>query len=393
MPADTYRHNELASSIGRFSVTEIDIETMRQATEIFDITVDMLATSEAPPVPHTDPELLRQAAAFDDKLIHQLHEGPASIHLATSKVSRATGLLAAHKTFCLDTLRSKQPSELYVEPQSIADAYGLPELWQGAKNVLKEEVTRYKVETQHPDIPEPLQQPVSLAETKSLLRFMWDRVVQPRETPSVNVYMTDQPQNYHVFWAPTASNLDYATPTAYSRATQLSFDLPHNATHLAHLDVLQKADGVHRYKDSMPQRAFFEAATVLSEYITMETAAHGAEFGEELLRVMNLEGSMTADELSKWVVADRMYEFKLRAVRLYADVLMLEGRPFEDTVQHISEEFGIPHEQTAAETAKYLPWTGLGGVYTYGYRKLLAEQKYTLDEVFYDTKGQPRENW
>lgn len=392
-PAETYTLNVLASSLGRFSVRSLDRATVRQSTELFDQTLAQLGTGDTPPVPHTDRELLRQAHAFDQKLIDQMEHGPSADHLGTLRVKHAKRLLRRHATFCDLEGSSNSPQTMLAEPQAIADAYGLPDLWNEPLTIVNGEIARYGQETQHPEVPKALQEKVSLAETKSLLSFMWSAIIKPPETPQVDVYMTDKPQDYHVFWAPTADRLDYATPNTYDRATQLSFDLPHNAMHLAHLALLREEQGVARYDDSMAQRAYFEAMTVFSEYKTMELASNTPEFGVQLSKVFNIDTAMSPEELGAWVVADRQYEFKLRAVRLHADALMIQGLSFEDAVPLISQKFNIPLEHARAETAKYLPWTGLGGVYTHGYRKLLEEGHSTVQEALHDTDGTVKQTW
>lgn len=392
-PAETYTLNVMASALGRFAIPRLDNESVQQSSELLGSVADILSLQDAPPVPHTDPELLRQTLAFDTKLITQLTVGPASERIDAALQQHALRQLTRHHNQCKDLQGTSLNNRLLVEPQEIADAYGLPDLWNDPQSVVNQEIKKYGKDTQHPDIPSPLLEQVTLGETQDLLHFMWDAVIQPRSRPHVTVRMTDKPSDYHVFWAPTAGAIDYATPTTYNRATQLSFDMPHNATHLAHLDILRQDLGAHRYDDSMQQRAYFEALTVFSEYITMRAAEDDPTFGQELAKVFKIPADqLSTESLAKWIADDRRYEFKLRAVRLMADSLMVQGYTFDDAVSNISEHFGIPETHARAETAKYLPWTGLGGVYTHGYRKLLALGKSTVQEAFFEA-GEPRQTW
>lgn len=389
-PAATYKLNVLASAVGRFAASDSP-QTERQTIEFLDRSIEDLATNDVPPVPHTEPELLRQAAIFDNKLLDQLENGPAAEMLDSPRLKRTRSLVSDHLRFCMNDSTTK---ELLVSPEEIATAYGTPTLWEEAQGLVEDEIKRYGKQTQHPDIPPVLRRRVTLEGTKDLLNFTWRNVLMVDETPDVNIYLTDQTSNYHVFWSPTSDALDYATPASYDLATQLSFDIPHNATHLAHLNALDAELGVERYDDSMPQRAYFEALTVFSEYITHELSSTNAEFGVELAKVLKIDPSEMAPEaLSKWITQDRAYESKLRAVRLEADRLMVQGRSFDQTIQSISQKFGIPIDHATSEVAKYLPWTGLGAVYTFGYRKLISLGKATVSEAMFNNSGEAVQSW
>lgn len=345
-------------------------------------------------MPHTEPELLSQAVAFDRKLQNQLRKGPAGEFLKPVQLARSLELLSDHEEYCTRLLTSGATNELLVDPNSITRAYGLPDMWDKSKATVEAELTRWGKDTVHPPIPEPLAETVSLDETRGLINLMWHEVLKVEDSLTARVYMTGAKDMYHLFWAPGAERLDYATPDSYNRATQFSFDLPHNVAHLAHLTALGGEQGALRYNDSMAQRAYFESVAVLSEYVLTDALAGDPKIGEGMARILNLDPrAMSASELTEWMIQDRVFEFKLRATRLYADLLMVEGSSFEDATHEISEKLGIPLSQAEAETIKYLPWTGLGAVYTHGYRKLLESGMNTVPSAVRSSDGGSVQSW
>lgn len=368
-PAVTYQLNVLASAIGRFAAPNLGLETIRQAGDMCEQTIDAIRESGKPAVPHTNPVLLEEAQGFDEKLRRQLVYGAAQYFLPKNVLAAALETVDGHAEVCTELLDGKAAARLLVEPSEIADAYGITDLWDGSEEMVDAEADRWAVFREHPAVPKDLEKPVSATDTASMMKIMWDHVIGVDEHPVVRTYLAKYPEAYHVYWAPLADKLDYATPTTYDRATQLSFDIPHNATHLAHLNAISDDLGVFRYDDSMSQRAFFEAAAVYSELRGMEEAHTNPEFIAELSEALDLR-TMSSEELAEWIAQDRGYEFKLRAARYAADTLMIRGASFEETVHEVADALQIPLADSEKETRKYIAWTGLGAVYTAGYRKL-----------------------
>lgn len=245
----------------------------------------------------------------------------------------------------------------------------------------------------HPDLTSDLERPVSRSLTKDLMQIMWLHIARDSMRLPVNTYTTENPSNYHLYWAPLANKLDYATPGNYNLATQLSFDLPHNAVHLYHLAQANPSLGCRRYWDNMAQRAYFESVAVLSEYKEYQLLKQGDTSFTEVLTDHIIPEDMYDDELIQWMIDDRGYEFKLRAARYAADVLMLQGASFNETVNIIAKTFNVPREHADKETRKYLPWTGLGAVYTFGYRKLENEGIDAISEAIANNKNEVINSW
>lgn len=392
-PAETYKLNALASALGRFAIPDLDNLTRGQASDILDLAIDDLETKDVPPVPHTNPALLGEATKFDNRLLWQVENGKAAHLLADYQKQAISKKLSEHTAFCHKALEKNAQWEMLSNPRDVADAYRLPDLFKNPHVVISEEVQKWGKATQHPEILLPLKSKVSAKETSDILHFMWSRVVGISPSQSTNIYLTNNPDDYHLYWTPTFTGLDYATPADYDRATQLSFDAPHNAAHLAHLDALGTEAGAERYQDSMPQRAYFEAVAVLSEHACVELALADKEFGRTLAELYGLEAASWGSSMGEWVAKDRAYEFKLRAVRYAADILMMDGVDLNETVYGISDVFKVPRAEVEKEVRKYLPWTGLGATYTHGYRKLLDNGVRSVSDAIYLPSGQVKTSW
>lgn len=391
-PAQTYQLNVLASALGRFASPDIDPRSVQQTTELVDQVVGSIREEAKPPVPHTNPVLLEEAGAFDAKLHNQLTRGRAAAFLPRSILGAATDIVRGHSEVCAEMRGKDAAAEMLVAPEAIAEAYGLPDLWHGADALMRDEAAAWESFKRHPVVTADLQRRVSLGETRDLMRLMWRHVIEAPTFPEVNTYLTDNPEHFHVFWAPLSDTLDYATPKSYDRATQLSFDLPHNATHLAHLEALRSGAGVFRYDDSMALRAYFEAATVFSEYQTIGHAQENGAFVDELHAIINPD-HISKEALGRWIADDRGYEFKLRAARYAADVLMINGQSFVETTHEVAALLDIPLTDAEKETRKYLAWTGLGAVYSFGYRKLRELGTERVMDVLVDDSGNAITSW
>lgn len=391
-PAVTYQLNVLASALGRFAPPDLDQETIQQASEMCGQAIESIQDSENPPVPHTNPVLLEEAVMFDEKLKKQMTAGPAKFFLPRSLLKKAIETVQQHADTCEDLRDGHAAEEFFIAPEEIATAYGLPDLWTEGSQTLQEEVDRWSLFTKHPEVPADLQRFVNKEDTANLMDVMSRYVVGVTHQPKVKTYITRFPERYHVYWAPLGTRLDYVTPANYDRATQLSFDMPHNATHLAHLNALDPGMGVFRYDDSMATRAFFEAVAVYSELRAVEEAQNNPDFVGELAETFNLQ-TMSQSELSQWILDDRGYEFKLRVARYAADLAMISGAGFEETIHEVADSVQISLSDAEKETRKYLAWTGLGAIYTYGYRRLETSHIEQVQQAITDDHGKAITSW
>jgi len=386
-PAKTYGLNVLASAVGRMAIPDKSDITTAQSSELFDHAIERLDTKDIPEVPHTSPELLMATLQFDERLIHQLRNGSAGEVLRSSQVEKGLRLLSDHQIACRKYLEGAAKSEMLIDSASIAQAYQLPNMWVEATLSIEDELQRWGKETTHPDIPVSLKQNVSADETRELITYVRNEVLGVKSNLMTSIYTTGRAEMYHLFWTPTAEGLDYTTPGSYDRATQLSFDIPHNVAHLTHLDKMEQAKGVFRYTDTMAERAFFESVAVLSERIITNLVIDEPKIAQGLAEILKIEEQgMSPEELRDWIIQDRSYEFKLRTARLYADFLIINGATFEEAAHEISDTLGLPFDQVSREAQKYLPWTGLGAVYTQGYRHLLESGVETITAAIHPSQ-------
>jgi hypothetical protein len=391
-PAQTYQFNVLASAIGRFAPPNIDSHTINQSVAMFDNVVEVIREQAKPPVPHTCNTLLDEAMAFDLKLNRQLKSGPAAAYLSSKAISAAVEIVTDHVASC-QALKTKDNSyEMLIDAESVAINYGLYDMWTNTDNVILEEAAKWSAFREHPEVGSDLLKKIGVDETKNMMSLMWTHIIGISDHPKTRIYSTDSASRYHLYWAPLYDTLDYATPASYDRATQLSFDLPHNAAHLAHLGAMKSDLGVYRYNDCMAQRAYFEAVAVLSEFHTFEQAQTNTDFTDEMYNILK-PNYLTKEALADWVVRDRGYEFKLRAARYAADVMMINGQGFSDTIHSISETFDIPLVAATKEAKKYLPWTGLGSIYSCGYKKLQSLGIRNTKEAITNSDGGVITSW
>jgi hypothetical protein len=75
----------------------------------------------------------------------------------------------------------------------------------------------------------------------------------------------------------------------------------------------------------MEERCFFEALAVLSEHLALTSLSKNKELSNDLFSCLDKKNQKTISksEFQDFVVNDRKFEFKLRAVRLFADILIV----------------------------------------------------------------------
>jgi len=226
-------------------------------------------------------------------------------------------------------------------------------------------------------------------ETRRLINVIKKTILAIDIPLFATIYLTQKPEDYHLFWSLTDEGSDYATPTEYGLDTQLSFDLPHNVSHLVHLSLLRE-QGVYGYIDDMATRAFFEAIAVFSEMEIAQKLDTDPVAVSAISTALNSNRDISETSLKEWIVADRSFEFRLRASRLLADLLAIEGAPLPEIIDIVSTTVQIPKHVAEAEVTKYLPWTGLGAIYTLGYRRLEQAGVTSVSDVLHD---KPPRTW
>jgi hypothetical protein len=364
-PAKTYDLNLLASVLGRTQVLNLSPETSTQIVAATDEVVSILEDKTKPPVPHSEPSLIDEAVKFSQKLQRMVNSTRTEQVLPQLQRQKIVSLLDSFEQTVLGLAKSNH--EQLILPKTIEEMFHFHGIWESGRVELTTDLARWSEKT-HPKVPETLKLTVTQQETDQLIEVM-KQVGLGLELPLLATsYLTNLPDNYHLFWAMTADGSDYATPENYGLDTQLSFDLPHNVAHLAHLSLLRE-QGVFGYLDDMATRAFFEAVAVYSELEIVKRLEDNPEFSHQILSALT-DREITAEELKTWMIIDRSFEFRLRASRLLADLLSIEGTPLPEIVDIVATTVQLPRRIAEAEVLKYFPWTGLGAIYTLGYRRL-----------------------
>lgn len=390
-PAKTYELNIMASALGRLAIPNLDLHSIEQVSELLESSLSKLEIN-TPAVPIIDHVLIDQALIFDEKLQRQIKYGPSKDLLSANLIDKISKTITTHQDET--RLMSLEKAGIIVKADEIAKGFGIPNLWHNANDLVEAELTKWGKDRSHPSVPESLLKTATTDETKSLIRFVHRDILGFEKDLNADVYLIDDPVNYHLFWAPKYKCLDYATPSTYKREDQLSFDLPHNVSHLAHLAALGENIDIKSYGDNMQERSFFEAVAVLSEEILINKFEENPDYARELATIMDTESDgLDANQLRQWVIDDRKFEFKLRTARLLADILLVDGCSFGETTQLISKKLGISHDYAEAEAKKYLPWTGLGAVYTSGYLALKNQGIKNVQDAIYSKSGKVNKTW
>lgn len=385
-PAKSYDLNMLASVLGRTQVRGLNSDTKVQIRTATDEVVSILEDKSKPPVPHTEKHLIQQVLKFIDKLRHMLGTSQVNEVLVPAQKKKITELLN-HFQSSIEDLGQIRHQKL-VSPEAIEEMFQFYGIWEAGRSELHADLGRW-TEMSHPTVPEALQQPVDVLETRRLINVIKKTILAIDIPLFATIYLTQKPEDYHLFWSLTDEGSDYATPTEYGLDTQLSFDLPHNVSHLVHLSLLRE-QGVYGYIDDMATRAFFEAIAVFSEMEIAQKLDTDPVAVSAISTALNSNRDISETSLKEWIVADRSFEFRLRASRLLADLLAIEGAPLPEIIDIVSTTVQIPKHVAEAEVTKYLPWTGLGAIYTLGYRRLEQAGVTSVSDVLHD---KPPRTW
>jgi len=384
-PAKTYDLNILASALSKLQIEKLEKESVGEVHNIIKYCIKEIGEVKKPLVPHNDSVLLDETKTFIDKLIKMLSTEKVKKHLNRKLSEKIISLLKEFEFEC-DKLKL-QKVKFFITQKQIAEMFHFDEMWDIAQNEADEELKVWK-HAKNPIIPKKLKLLVEEEETKKLIYIFNTEIFGFAENLKVNSKVVKNDSDYHLFWDITDKGVNYVTPEFYGMHNQLSFDLPHNVSHLAHLNLLKSS--ALSYVDDMATRAFFEAIAVFSEYEMLEKLKNNPEVAKQIKSAFKNGRDMEHSKLLKWMIEDREYQLKLRNARLLSDIFVMQGLPFDDVVEKVAKYLDIPLETAKSEVLKYYPWTGLGAIYTLGYRKLL---KYGVKELKDVIKNKPPKNW
>lgn len=338
---------------------------------------------EKPALANVDEASLKQALAFSQRVRKQLD----------CLWGYPEGVIAQMRE-CLDQFDIQAQEEgrkrngLILPKEDVAHLLDIPELLDTA--ALNEIIHNEAIWTAslHPEILSSLRRKVDATQTQELIQACVQSLFGENIAVPVDIYTQDEVDKYYLYWSTKDSGLDYTTPSQYELATQLSFDIPHNAAHLLHLSLGGK-NSVGQYIDQMQERTYTEAIAVLSEYQMYQEAMDQGEVIRSFSEILNIP----VEQLSEWIQQDRSYEFRLRFARLLSDVNTLKGESFSENADSIQKQLGIPQKDAIAEAQKYYAWTGLGAAYTLGYNRLLSNETRNARKAMTTSDGKLLFSW
>ncbi|QQS59559.1 hypothetical protein IPN35_01580 [Candidatus Peregrinibacteria bacterium] len=363
-PAQIYDLNIGASIVGRNASPYLTNEDRRALQRLMSEFSNMFQDTrgEKPALVNTDESSFKQATAFSERIRRQLEglqDYPKEVVVRLRE--------------CLDQFDAQARKEhldrdgLTLDKEQVVHLLDIPEILD--TSLLNEIVHNESqwTEQHHPDVLSQLRNRIDATQTRELIQACVQSLFRENIDVSADIYTQDTVDRYYLYWSTNGNGLDYATPSQYELATQLSFDIPHNAAHLLHLSFAGE-HSVEQYIDRMKERTYTEAIAVLSEHQMYEQAAEQGEVIRSFSEIL----SIPIDQLSEWIKQDRSYEFRLRLARLLSDINTFNGKSFIENVAAIEEKLYISQKDATAEAQKYYAWTGLGAAYTLGYNRLLS---------------------
>ena len=221
----------------------------------------------------------------------------------------------------------------------------------------------------HPDKSKLFNQ-ISMNEVQRITNFAVTQLFNVDIFP-INFYKDNDFWKHIIYWNKTQKWVNYVIPPL-TIEQYLSFDLPHNTTHLLHLYNLW--GGVESYVDELEERCFFEALAVLSEHLAVTSLSKNKELSHDLFWCLNKENQkkISKDEFQNFIVNDRKFEFRLRAVRLIADILLVNGYSYHNIVQEVMDIVWVNQTCAENEIKKYIAQPWLWAIYILWYNKMLA---------------------
>lgn len=365
-PAKVYDLAALSSLLARCNVKNLTQETAEQLADVYGVVMGILESSVKPDVAHNDPVLVQKSLSFLDRITRLGESDGVRAVFSDRERERIRKIIDRIRLRCRNILQGADKKEFFVTGEEIETSFGLTIFSDIELAQAKDELDRWS-ETKHPAIPPDLRSKVNAEQTAKLIEYFKAEVFGVEPAFPIDVYTGGDPRNHHLFWSLKSDTVDYFTPESYDLATQLSFDIPHNVAHLAHLEAIRKK-GATGFIDLMEERAFFEGVAVLAESLMIDVVKDDKQ-AQTIQRIIVPSGTLTPEALAEWIIQDRSYEFRLRAVRLLGDALTIKGGTFPEVADQVSRVVHLPHDEARAEIAKYYEFTGLGAVYTLGYRK------------------------
>lgn len=386
-PAKTYDVNILSSLIGRCYLKNLSKHDHESINGLIEEVLRILALDK-PVVPHTDPALLKKFKAQLTRIC-QLAEDQQVQRIIENLIKD----LQRSIQNLLNDVHDVNPTDGFsITLAQIEEMLGMKGAFNSALEVAKKELKDKDEHREHPAIPQALNMQVSIEETRRLIEYVIGEIFLIPIPKRWSASIINDPRGHHLFWATTENLIQYATPDHYDLATQFSFDIPHNAAHIAHLGAHENLD-VSTYIDTMSERSFFESVAVLSEHQIIKLLKKNSHTAKQIHSKLDENRKITVEELHHWMLADRIFEARLRVARLLGDCFTLERFSSEETTTMVSNATGLDLNIVRNEILKYYTVTGLGGVYVLGSNRMMAMGIENPKDAIVDTQGKVIRSW
>lgn len=375
-PTQNYDFAPVASLLGKYNARDSE-DSREQLDKALDSALTEIESSDKPPIPHADPELVKGLQSFlFETVLSILNEAGESVpKYLQSRVRLAVQKLNERMV----NLRPK--ARILCSVQEIQDMFGLVMPEDKLREIVEEENESRKC-WKVPAQIKALDKPVTIDEVKKIFEVVRGKVLG---TNAFNPdFYLDRPEKHHLFWSPKETGQQCVIPFNYSMADYLRLHSPHNDAHLYHLNAIPE-QSVVSYCDFMDERAFFEAVAVYAEWQMLEAAGKRA-FIEDLHSQFSADRQrrISKNQLQDWLLNCRGHEFHLRSVRLMGDVITLfSENSFDDTVDEVTLFTGLSRDEVQAEVRKYYHFPGLGATYTVGFKKLKEHGIISIHDAFF----------
>ena len=260
-----------------------------------------------------------------------------------------------------DRLKNNQFSLETISQQRISEVFEFDWLFVDAEKKSRIELAKRDALV-HPD-KSKLSAQLSMWEAERITNFAITQLFETQKFP-INFHKENNFGNHVIYRNKSENWVNYMMPP-FKIDEYLSFDLPHNATHLLHLYKLQW--WVETYVDEMTERCFFEALAVLSEHLAVTSLMKNKELSNDLFSCLEKSNQK---KLSKQEFQD-FVEFRLRAVRLIADILIVNWYTYEEVVNQVVNIVWVDKVFAENEIKKYIAQPWLWAIYTLWYNKML----------------------
>ncbi len=245
--------------------------------------------------------------------------------------------------------------------------FWIENLFNNIESITDSELSKYS-EYNHPKNLDLDSIIISIDEVKELCKY-WIWEILECDPIDVNIAKPWLQDSHSLLWNSTQESINYYIPNM-SIAQYLSFDIPHNMTHLIHLNRIW--EGTISYLDWMERRAFSEALSVLSESLIYEKLDSSSIVSDDFYEILkkNLDGKICREDFHDWMLKDRSFEFRLRLVRLLWDYFLLSNNSLDEVVNLVVDITKVDSILVRNEILKYISELGLWAIYTVGYNNL-----------------------